>query len=82
MLKTGDKLICTLGNGCYKEGETYTVGRFINDKFFKLMTGYDGEYWYATNDASGIKVQFDDIKDEYSEAWFITENETSDTCAA
>ena len=82
MLKTGDKLICTLGNSCYEKGETYTVGTSINDKFFKLMTGYDGDHLYTTNDASGIKVQFDDTKDKNSEAWFITENGTSKTCAA
>ena len=46
------------------------------------MTGYDGDHLYTTNDASGIKVQFDDTKDKNSEAWFITENDPSKTYAA
>ena len=69
-MNTGDKLICTDGNTCYVEGEVYTVGDFVNDKFFKIKTGFNNEYWYATKDIEGIYVRFNSIKDKVSDAWF------------
>lgn len=70
MIHTGDKLICTGGNTCYVEGETYTVGEFVNDKFFEIMTGSNDEHWYATRDDEGISVRFNSMKDKLSDAWF------------
>ena len=59
MINTGDVLICTSGNQFYKEGELYTVGDFVNDKYFILFTGHDDEHWYATIGEQGIYVSFD-----------------------
>ena len=70
MIKTGDKLLCTNGNACYVTGEVYTVGKFVNGKYFELMTGSSEEYWYATIDNDGIHVRFNSMEDEYSDAWF------------
>lgn len=72
MINTGDKLICTSGNDCYVQGEIYTVGEFMNDKCFKLMTGSNDEYWYASIDKEGVHVRFrfNFIKDKYSDARF------------
>lgn len=70
MIKRGDKLICTNGNVCYAEGETYTVGEFVNGKYFELMTGCNDEHWYATVDDRGIYVHFNAIENEHSDAWF------------
>ena len=66
-MKIGDKLICTDGNNCYVEGEVYTVGDFINDRFFKIITSNSTECWYATKDSEGIYIPFDAIK---KMAWF------------
>ncbi|SNT70938.1 hypothetical protein [Psychrobacter sp. LV10R520-6] len=71
MMRTGDKLICTGGNVCYIQGETYTVGKLVNEKYFELMTGSTDEHWYVTKDDEGIYVRFSSMKDEYSDAWFI-----------
>lgn len=70
MIKTGDKLLCTGGNDCYVEGNTYTVGEFVNGKYFELMTGCNDEHWYATIDDEGIHVHFNSLKDDSSDAWF------------
>ena len=59
MINTNDKLICTQGNNVYSEGEVYTVGRIINDKYFQLMTGSNDDHWYATSDNEGIFVSFE-----------------------
>ena len=69
-MKVGDKLICTDGNTCYVAGEVYTVGDFINDKYFKIRTGFDNGYWYATKDDEGIYVRFNSKEDQVSDAWF------------
>lgn len=82
MLVTGDKLICVTGNSYYEEGETYIVGRFVNDKFFELMTGYDNERWYASVDASGIKVQFEHIFTDHDVARFVLEDDILEDCEA
>ena len=37
-IHTDDKLICIQGNDYYAEGEIYTVGRIVNDKYFQLLT--------------------------------------------
>lgn len=71
MISIGDKLICTHGNYFYKEGELYTVGEFVNDKYFRLSTGYDNEHWYATIDDNGIYVSFDCLTEECDDAWFV-----------
>lgn len=71
MISTGDKLICTGGNVCYVEGNIYTVGNFVNEKYFELMTGSNNNYWYATKDEEGIYVRFSSIEYVYSDAWFI-----------
>lgn len=70
MIKTGDKLLCTNGNACYVAGEVYTVGSFVNEKYFELMTGSSEEYWYATIDNDGIRVRFNSTEDQYSDACF------------
>ncbi len=70
MIKTGDRLLCINGNACYIEGETYTVGEFVNQKYFELMTGHNDEHWYATMDDGGIHVRFDSLQNDCSDAWF------------
>lgn len=70
MINTGDKLLCTSGNICYVEGEIYTVGKFVNDKFFEIMTGANEDRWYASNDNDGIHVCFNSMKDSIKDAWF------------
>lgn len=67
MINTGDELVCTDGNNCYVEGEVYTVGDFINERFFEIMTGNNNERWYATKDSKGIYIPFDANK---KIAWF------------
>lgn len=49
-IHTNDKLICTQGNAYYSEGEVYTVGRIVNDKYFQLLTSGNDDHWYATLD--------------------------------
>ena len=71
MLRTGDKLMCTAGNVFYIEGKGYTVGDFVNEKYFVLKTGSSDEYWYATIDDEGIHVRFNSMNREYSDACFI-----------
>ena len=56
-----DKLLCTKGNDFYAEGEIYTVGRIVNDKYFQLLTSGNDDHWYATLDDQGIYVSFDNI---------------------
>ena len=70
MIKTGDKLVCTSGNAFYAEGHVYTVGDFINDKFFELPTGCNDEYWYAKRDSSGISIHFDTMTTKVRDAHF------------
>ncbi len=72
MIHTGDKLICTSGNEFYEEGELYTVGEFVNDKYFELSTGCENEHWYASIDDSGIYVSFDSMTNRYRNARFNT----------
>lgn len=56
---TDDKLLCIQGNDIYREGEIYTVGRIVNDKYFQLLTSGNDDHWYATHDEQGIHVSFD-----------------------
>lgn len=70
MIKTGDKVVCISGNDFYAEGHVYTVGSFINDKFFEIPTGCNDEYWYATRDSSGISIHFDTMATKVSNAHF------------
>lgn len=70
-MRSGDKLICTRGNILYKEGEIYTVGDFINDRYFQLLVDDHHEYWYATMDDKGIHVSFSTIDASYHDAYFI-----------
>ncbi len=70
MIKSGDKLLCTDGNLSYAEGEIYTVGEFVNGKYFELMTGCNDECWYASVDEQGIRVRFDSIEHSQNDAWF------------
>jgi len=69
MINTGDKLICTNGNNFFVEGEVYTVGTIVNEKFFEIKISEDN-YWYATNDSDGIYVRFNSLKGRMSHAWF------------
>ncbi|WP_327193284.1 hypothetical protein [Psychrobacter sp. PL15] len=70
MINTGDKLLCRIGNNCYLEGETYIVGKFVNGRYFELMTGSNNDHWYATMNNEGIYVRFNAMRDEFSDAWF------------
>jgi len=70
MISTDDKLICTQGNDFYLEGEVYTVGRIVNNKYFQLLTGSNDDHWYATLDKEGIYVSFDSIVAEGDKARF------------
>ena len=65
MINTGDNLICVCGNDCYVQGVVYTVGDYINMKFFAVMTGDNDECWYATAECenAGICIRFDAIND-------------------
>ena len=72
MIKTGNKLICTDGNEFYQKGELYTVGEFINDRYFELLLEGNNECWYGTVDDKGIYVHFADAINHYSNAWFDT----------
>ncbi|WP_413520736.1 hypothetical protein [Psychrobacter glacincola] len=58
------------GNAFYTAGHIYTVGNFINERYFELMTGINDECWYSEVDEEGIHVSFKDIADEYQNAWF------------
>ena len=78
MINTGDKLICTKGNHFYVEGDTYTVGRFVNDKYFEVMTGKNEERWYASITENGVYVSFEDMPFDYSNAWFETVQDKSE----
>lgn len=69
MINTGDKLICTKGNAFFVEGQFYTVGNIVNEKFFEIKIS-DDDYWYATNDSEGIYVRFNSLKGRMSHAWF------------
>ncbi|MBP3945007.1 MULTISPECIES: hypothetical protein [Psychrobacter] len=70
MISTDDKLICTQGNDFYLEGEVYTVGRIVNNKYFQLLTGSNDDHWYATLGDQGIYVSFDSMTAQSSKAWF------------
>lgn len=70
MINTGDQLMCTNGNLFFVEGQVYTVGNIVNQKFFEIEIA-DGEHWYATKDSNGIYVRFDSLKGEMSHAWFV-----------
>ncbi len=78
MINTGDVLICTSGNQFYKKGELYTVGDFVNDKYFILSTGHDDEHWYATIGEQGIYVSFDCLTEECDDAWFVATEDKND----
>ena len=69
MINTGDKLICTTGNPLFVEGQVYTVGSIINQKFFEIEVE-NGDHWYATKDSEGIYVRFNSLECEMSDAWF------------
>ena len=70
MINTDDKLICIQGNEFYAEGEIYTVGRIVNNKYFQLLTGSNDDHWYATLDDEGIYVSFDSMSPKDNKAWF------------
>lgn len=70
MVFTGDELICTEVNDCFVEGQVYTVGNVINDKYFEINVGTDGEHWYATEDHDGIYVRFNVMKNKVYDARF------------
>ena len=70
MINYGDKLICTDGNTFFVEGQVYTVGTIINERFFEISTGSDNEHWYATKDIEGIYVRFNSLNGKMSNAWF------------
>ena len=74
MIKSGDRLICTKGNDLYTEGRFYTVGEFVNDKYFQLLTGCNGELWYASINDKGICVPFNIMESGYGDAWFAEIN--------
>ena len=59
-------------------GDTYTVGRFVNDKYFEVMTGKNEERWYASITENGVYVSFDDTPFDYSNAWFETVQDKSE----
>ena len=69
MINTGDKLISRNGNSFFVEGEFYTVGSIVNEKFFEIKIS-DDDYWYATKDSDGIYVRFNSLKGKMSDAWF------------
>ena len=69
-IHTNDKLICTQGNDFYAQGEIYTVGRILNDKYFQLLTSGNDDHWYATLDAQGIYVSFDTLIAGNNKAFF------------
>lgn len=69
-IQTNDKLICVRGNDFYREGEIYTVGRIVNQKYFQLLTNDNDDHWYATLDDKGIYVSFDSITAKNNKAWF------------
>lgn len=71
MVCTGDKLICTDGNTCFVEGQVYTVGNIINNIFFEINIGSDGEHWYATEDNDGIYVRFNAMQNKVCDARFV-----------
>ena len=71
MIDIGNKLICVEGNAFFVEGRIYTVGNAINEAFFEINAGSDGEYWYGTEDNDGIYVRFDAMKDKVSDARFV-----------
>ncbi|WP_420230391.1 hypothetical protein ACOBWA_05190 [Psychrobacter sp. ER1] len=70
-IHTNDKLICTQGNAYYSEGEVYTVGRIVNDKYFQLLTSGNDDHWYATLDDQGIYVSFDTATATNNKAFLI-----------
>lgn len=75
MIVSGDRLMCIKGNDLYAEGEFYTVGEFVNDKYFQLLTGCNGELWYASINDEGIRVPFNATESGYGDAWFIEIND-------
>ena len=70
MIEIYDQLLCISGNKFYTKGSFYTVGAFVNDKYFQIMTGCNDEHWYATVDREGIRVCFDTEYNELNDAWF------------
>ncbi|MES1964956.1 hypothetical protein M0N77_06375 [Psychrobacter sp. AH5] len=70
MIQTGDKLVCTSGNAFYSVGKVYTVGEYVNDKFFEIPTGCNDEHWYATIDSSGIYIRFETMERKMANAYF------------
>lgn len=65
MINTGDNLLCTFGNDCYVKDGIYTVGDYINQNFFAVMTGDNDECWYATAEcgSDSICIRFDATND-------------------
>ncbi|TXD97650.1 hypothetical protein ES754_01285 [Psychrobacter frigidicola] len=65
MISTGDNLLCIFGNDFYVEGGVYTVGDYINSKFFEVMTGDNDECWYAKAECASdcINIRFNSIND-------------------
>lgn len=72
MINTDDKLLCIKGNDFYSEGEIYTVGRIVNQKYFQILTETHDDHWYATVDEEGIYVSFDSMDTPANKAWFDT----------
>ena len=70
MINTDDKLICIKGNEFYAEGQIYTFGRIVNNKYFQQLTGSNDDHWYATLDDEGIYVSFDYMSPKDNKAWF------------
>ncbi|WP_348549808.1 hypothetical protein AADH33_05320 [Psychrobacter sp. KFRI-CH2-11] len=70
VINTNDKLLCIQGNKFYAEGEIYTVGRIVNNRYFQLLTGSNDDHWYATLDERGIYVSFDSMTPDNNKAWF------------
>ena len=69
MINPGDKLICTNGNPLFVEGQVYTVGSIVSEKFFEIEVE-NGEHWYAAKDSEGIYVRFNSPECKMSDAWF------------
>ena len=70
MINTGDRLKCIQGNDAYLEGQIYTVGRIVNNKYFQILTNNNDDHWYATLDSEGIYVSFDSMQAKDNKARF------------
>lgn len=54
----------------FVEGQVYTAGSIVNEQFFEINTGSDGEHWYATEDNDRIYVHFNSLRGKVSDARF------------